>query len=38
LVRDHGAIVRFIGSRDGQEATRVPAAGTFDGIRRAVRP
>jgi UDP-N-acetylglucosamine--N-acetylmuramyl-(pentapeptide) pyrophosphoryl-undecaprenol N-acetylglucosamine transferase len=33
LVRDHGAIVRFIGSRDGQEATRVPAAGyRFDGI------
>ena len=40
LVRDHGAIVRFIGSRDGQEATRVPAAGyRFDADpRRAVRP
>ena len=36
LVRDHGAIVRFIGSRDGQEATRVPAAGyRFDGIHVA---
>ena len=40
LVRDHGAHVRFIGSRDGQEATRVPAAGyRFDADRRrAVRP
>ena len=27
LVRDHGAHVRFIGSRDGQEANRIPAAG-----------
>ena len=36
LVRDHGADVRFIGSRDGQEATRVPAAGyRFDGVRVA---
>ena len=36
LVRDHGAEVRFIGSRDGPEATRVPEAGyRFDGIRTA---
>jgi UDP-N-acetylglucosamine--N-acetylmuramyl-(pentapeptide) pyrophosphoryl-undecaprenol N-acetylglucosamine transferase len=36
LVRDHGADVRFIGSRDGQEATRIPAAGyRFDGVRVA---
>jgi UDP-N-acetylglucosamine--N-acetylmuramyl-(pentapeptide) pyrophosphoryl-undecaprenol N-acetylglucosamine transferase len=33
LVRDHGANVRFIGSRDGQEATRIPSAGyRFDGV------
>ena len=37
LVREHGADVRFIGSRDGQEATRIPAAGyRFDGV--AVAP
>jgi len=36
LVRDHGAEVRFIGSRDGPEATRVPEAGyRFDGVRTA---
>jgi UDP-N-acetylglucosamine--N-acetylmuramyl-(pentapeptide) pyrophosphoryl-undecaprenol N-acetylglucosamine transferase len=36
LVRDHGADVRFIGSRDGQEAARVPAAGyRFDAVRAA---
>lgn len=36
LVRDHGAKVRFIGSRDGQEATRVPAAGYhFDAVPAA---
>jgi UDP-N-acetylglucosamine--N-acetylmuramyl-(pentapeptide) pyrophosphoryl-undecaprenol N-acetylglucosamine transferase len=36
LVRDHGANVRFIGSPDGQEATRVPAAGyRFDAVRAA---
>jgi UDP-N-acetylglucosamine--N-acetylmuramyl-(pentapeptide) pyrophosphoryl-undecaprenol N-acetylglucosamine transferase len=36
LVRDHGAEVRFIGSRDGHEATRIPAAGyRFDGVRAA---
>jgi UDP-N-acetylglucosamine--N-acetylmuramyl-(pentapeptide) pyrophosphoryl-undecaprenol N-acetylglucosamine transferase len=34
LVRDHGAQVRFIGSRDGQEATRIPAAGyRFDAVK-----
>ncbi len=27
LTRDHGADVRFVGSRTGQEATRVPEAG-----------
>ena len=39
LVRDHGAHVRFIGSPDGQEATRVPAAGyrVRRGDGRAVR-
>ncbi len=37
LVREHGADVRFIGSRDGLEATRIPAAGyRFDGV--AVAP
>ncbi len=36
LVRDHGATVRFIGSRDGQEATRIPAAGyRFDAVAAA---
>ncbi|MGZ5307013.1 MAG: undecaprenyldiphospho-muramoylpentapeptide beta-N-acetylglucosaminyltransferase [Actinomycetota bacterium] len=36
LVHDHGAEVRFIGSRDGQEATRIPAAGyRFDAVRAA---
>ncbi|MEP6972699.1 MAG: undecaprenyldiphospho-muramoylpentapeptide beta-N-acetylglucosaminyltransferase [Actinomycetota bacterium] len=36
LVRDHGANVRFIGSRNGQEATRVPAAGyLFDAVNAA---
>ena len=36
LVRDHGAEVRFIGSRDGQEATRIPAAGyRFDAVEAA---
>ena len=36
LVRDHGARVRFIGSPDGQEATRIPAAGyRFDAVRAA---
>ncbi len=36
LVRDHGADVRFIGSRNGQEATRVPAAGyRFDAVNAA---
>jgi UDP-N-acetylglucosamine--N-acetylmuramyl-(pentapeptide) pyrophosphoryl-undecaprenol N-acetylglucosamine transferase len=36
LVRDHGAHVRFIGSPDGQEATRVPAAGyRFDAVKAA---
>ena len=34
LVRDHGAEVRFVGTSDGQEATRVPAAGyRFDAVR-----
>jgi UDP-N-acetylglucosamine--N-acetylmuramyl-(pentapeptide) pyrophosphoryl-undecaprenol N-acetylglucosamine transferase len=33
LVRDHGAEVRFVGTRTGQEATRVPAAGyRFDAV------
>ena len=33
LVRDHGAEVRFVGTRAGQEATRVPAAGyRFDAV------
>jgi UDP-N-acetylglucosamine--N-acetylmuramyl-(pentapeptide) pyrophosphoryl-undecaprenol N-acetylglucosamine transferase len=36
LVRDHGAHVRFIGSPNGQEATRVPAAGyRFDAANAA---
>ena len=36
LVRDHGAEVRFVGTRDGQEATRVPAAGyRFDAVEAA---
>ena len=36
LVRDHGAHVRFIGSPDGQEATRIPAAGyRFDAVDAA---
>jgi UDP-N-acetylglucosamine--N-acetylmuramyl-(pentapeptide) pyrophosphoryl-undecaprenol N-acetylglucosamine transferase len=36
LVRDHGANVRFIGSPNGQEATRVPAAGyRFDAVNAA---
>lgn len=36
LVRDHGADVRFIGSSDGQEVTRVPAAGyRFDAVAAA---
>ena len=36
LVRDHGAHVRFIGSPDGQEATRIPAAGyRFDAVNAA---
>jgi UDP-N-acetylglucosamine--N-acetylmuramyl-(pentapeptide) pyrophosphoryl-undecaprenol N-acetylglucosamine transferase len=36
LVRDHAAQVRFIGSRDGQEATRIPAAGyRFDAVPAA---
>lgn len=36
LVRDHGADVRFIGSPNGQEATRVPAAGyRFDAVSAA---
>ncbi|MEO8423014.1 MAG: undecaprenyldiphospho-muramoylpentapeptide beta-N-acetylglucosaminyltransferase [Actinomycetota bacterium] len=36
LVREHGAKVRFIGSRDGQEAERVPAAGYhFDAVKAA---
>lgn len=36
LVRDHGADVRFIGSPNGQEATRVPAAGyRFDAVNAA---
>lgn len=36
LVRDHGANVRFIGSPDGQEATRVPEAGyRFDAVNAA---
>ena len=40
LVRDHDAHVRFIGSPDGQEATRIPAAGyRFDAVNAAaVRP
>ncbi len=33
LARDHGADVRFIGTPDGQEAARVPAAGyRFDAV------
>jgi UDP-N-acetylglucosamine--N-acetylmuramyl-(pentapeptide) pyrophosphoryl-undecaprenol N-acetylglucosamine transferase len=36
LIRDHGAEVRFVGSRDGQEATRIPAAGyRFDAVAAA---
>jgi UDP-N-acetylglucosamine--N-acetylmuramyl-(pentapeptide) pyrophosphoryl-undecaprenol N-acetylglucosamine transferase len=36
LVRDHDAHVRFIGSPDGQEATRIPAAGyRFDAVNAA---
>ncbi len=36
LVREHDAEVRFIGSRDGPEATRIPAAGfRFDGVAAA---
>lgn len=36
LVRNHAADVRFIGSRNGPEATRVPAAGyRFDGVAAA---
>jgi UDP-N-acetylglucosamine--N-acetylmuramyl-(pentapeptide) pyrophosphoryl-undecaprenol N-acetylglucosamine transferase len=36
LVRDHGAHVRFVGSRDGQESTRIPAAGyRFDAVPAA---
>jgi UDP-N-acetylglucosamine--N-acetylmuramyl-(pentapeptide) pyrophosphoryl-undecaprenol N-acetylglucosamine transferase len=36
LVRDHNADVRFIGSANGQEATRVPAAGyRFDAVNAA---
>jgi UDP-N-acetylglucosamine--N-acetylmuramyl-(pentapeptide) pyrophosphoryl-undecaprenol N-acetylglucosamine transferase len=36
LVRDHAAHVRFIGSPDGQEATRIPAAGyRFDAVNAA---
>ena len=36
LVRDHRAEVRFIGSPNGQEATRVPAAGyRFDAVDAA---
>ena len=33
LVRDHGAEVRFVGTRGGPEASRVPAAGyRFDAV------
>jgi UDP-N-acetylglucosamine--N-acetylmuramyl-(pentapeptide) pyrophosphoryl-undecaprenol N-acetylglucosamine transferase len=36
LVREHGAQVRFIGSRDGPEAARIPAAGyRFDAVAAA---
>lgn len=36
LARDHGADVRFIGSPNGQEATRVPSAGYhFDAVNAA---